>query len=310
MPSAFDFLAKLLASSGRGQSASILRGAAQIIKGLRDISKSLGPSKSKRAIEDALREQSFAQLLGALGNQSVTTPQGTFRVKSSPASGSKIVLPNGQVIRVPGTKTGKIPELVPEPEAVPSIPEPEAPGAALGEARQAGIKGAIKLQRVASSNVYAIGYDPETGTLRVQYLAGGQGLKSKEAKTRAKTKAGAMYDYYNVPPRLWASFQAAGSKGRWVWDKLRVRGTIAGHKFDYTLVAGTIVGVGRVYVPRLATVKTRISRTAGVSQTGLYAKRTIIVGGKQVKSQLSVSTFPLGKPKYKYKKLQMYRRGR
>jgi hypothetical protein len=137
-----------------------------------------------------------------------------------------------------------------------------------------GLAGAIKMQRVASSNVHSIGYDQQTATLAVRYLApklsntsgGFAGKAGKGRRQTARGKSGStvtgktnspgpLYHYYDVPEGLWNRFQSAGSKGKWVWDNLRIRGTIAGHRYAYALIAGTVAGEGdRVtYIPRLAT---------------------------------------------------------
>lgn len=66
----------------------------------------------------------------------------------------------------------------------------------------------VQYVNVTSSNVYAIGYDPEGQNLFVifQDPTGGPGRK---------------YAYYHVMPDVWAAFQAAPSKGKFVWAHLR-----------------------------------------------------------------------------------------
>lgn len=100
--------------------------------------------------------------------------------------------------------------------------------------------------RVQSSNVHSIGYIwngryPTKGTLKVRFLA-----KQKNAPASGK---GALYYYYDVHPQMFRAFQAAASKGKWVWDNLRIRGTVAGHQHRYALAALDSTG----YVPRQAT---------------------------------------------------------
>lgn len=100
-----------------------------------------------------------------------------------------------------------------------------------------------KMIPVVSSNVHSIGFDinphnAQIGTLKVRFLmAVGQGKV-----------AGALYDYYHVPTAVFQSFRRAASKGKFVWDKLRIRGTVSGTRFDYKLT-----GISRGYVPRKAT---------------------------------------------------------
>jgi hypothetical protein len=100
--------------------------------------------------------------------------------------------------------------------------------------------------RVESSNVYAIGYrwndqNPSRGTLLVRFW-------EKDSKGK-KTGPGPTYGYYDVHPQVFRAFELAASKGKFVWDRLRIRGTVTGHQFQYRLV-----GLGRSgYVPRQAT---------------------------------------------------------
>lgn len=98
--------------------------------------------------------------------------------------------------------------------------------------------------RVSSSNVHSIGYrwneeNPSQGTLVVRFL---------EGESKKKTAAGPTYSYYNVHPQVFKAFQLAASKGKFVWDRLRIRGTVTGHQFDYRLIGTGASG----YVPRQA----------------------------------------------------------
>lgn len=102
--------------------------------------------------------------------------------------------------------------------------------------------------KVVSSNVYAIGFEinthsPVIGTLKVRFW------QSEGAKVKGAKVPGALYYYYNVPTDLFRRFQKAASKGKFVWDNLRIRGTVSGHKFDYALQ-----GIAHGYVPRKATL--------------------------------------------------------
>lgn len=98
---------------------------------------------------------------------------------------------------------------------------------------------------VVSSNVHSIGYDwnwdePNKGTLKVRFLA--------KRKNRARVR-GPLYFYFNVHPEVFMAFQHASSKGKFVWDRLRVRGTVSGSRFHYELEDLGATG----YVPRKAT---------------------------------------------------------
>lgn len=113
---------------------------------------------------------------------------------------------------------------------------------------------------VVSSNVHSIGFDinthsPAIGTLKVRFL------QTFGAHGGGKV-AGALYEYYNVPTEVFRRFQKAASKGKFVWDNLRIRGTVSGHKFDYSLQ-----GISRGYVPRKATL---------TGQGEAFVKRTFL----------------------------------
>lgn len=115
-----------------------------------------------------------------------------------------------------------------------------------------------------SSNVYAFGFHNDTHSLFVRFkdhrpaAAGGYRIKSvfsggsggEGLPNRGRPhRPGPLYLYHNVPARLFLAFIDASSKGDWVWDNLRIRGTLSGHQYDYALV-----GVQGAYVPRKATL--------------------------------------------------------
>lgn len=98
---------------------------------------------------------------------------------------------------------------------------------------------------VESSNVHSIGFiwneqSPMQGTLKVRFLQ-----SSRKGKGRI---AGPLYYYYDVHPNVFDAFRRAGSKGGFVWDRLRIRGTVSGHRFHYELR-----GIAEGYLPRKAT---------------------------------------------------------
>lgn len=78
---------------------------------------------------------------------------------------------------------------------------------------------------VESSNVHSFAWQgpPATGSLMVRFKnkAGG---------------AGPMYRYHGTPHALYDGMAKAASKGKFVWDSLRMRGTVSGHQFPYSLV--------------------------------------------------------------------------
>jgi hypothetical protein len=100
---------------------------------------------------------------------------------------------------------------------------------------------------VRSSNVHSIGFrmdynNPATRSeLIVRYLQ-----SDKTGRSRAKVP-GPTYAYRGVHPDLFQSFRIANSKGRFVWDELRIRGTVVGHQYAYTLER-----MAQGYVPRRA----------------------------------------------------------
>jgi hypothetical protein len=113
---------------------------------------------------------------------------------------------------------------------------------------------------VNSSNVHSIGYDLAETRLKIRFLATGRNGK--------RSGAGPMYFYYQVPMRMFKRLRTTGSKGTWVWDHLRIRGTVSGHQFDYSLAG---LGQGN-YIPRKATY-------AG-SGKEVYMPRQFMVNGK------------------------------
>jgi hypothetical protein len=141
-----------------------------------------------------------------------------------------------------------------------------------------------------SSNVYSFQYfrrpHDRTGILYVTYKAHGlkaTGMVAGSGRFRGGRKQlhgipgavhgrsrsndpGPTYSYFNVPPALFTRMKQAHSKGKFVWDELRVRGTVWGHKFRYSLVVGQLVdnvpGIkGAQYVPRKATRRGFVTRS-------------------------------------------------
>ncbi|HEV3345420.1 MAG TPA: KTSC domain-containing protein [Pirellulales bacterium] len=96
-----------------------------------------------------------------------------------------------------------------------------------------------------SSNVHSFGYDQDSWYLYVRFLAPDPGNPGKKS-----SNPGPLYRYAAVRPEQFLQLYKASSKGGWVWDHLRVRGTVSGHQKDYELV-GIVAG----YVPRKATLK-------------------------------------------------------
>jgi hypothetical protein len=152
----------------------------------------------------------------------------------------------------------KAPEKVEEPNASPPRPEYRVGGRPTpapsptqleaddvqGPPSQPLTEGMIP---VTSSNVHSIGYEwgngqGVPGNLLVRFLGG---------SSKARSGPGPLYRYHNVPRSVFDAFKRAASKGAFVWDELRVRGTVSGHQYAYDL-AGT---GDDSYVPRQAGLK-------------------------------------------------------
>lgn len=181
-----------------------------------------------------------ARLLRSAGYRVAAPTPGT----TGPAAWNQGRLPPGRQVRptTPATRPAALPGWADRPQA----PRRDT-------AQDDLLQGTM--YDVVSSNVHSIGmridnYGDTQGTLMVRYLA--QGPHS------TRSGPGSLYAYYNVPVNTFRHFQRAPSPGGFVWDELRVRGTIAGHRYRYELigVAGAFVASlgGHVpsYVPRQA----------------------------------------------------------
>lgn len=58
-------------------------------------------------------------------------------------------------------------------------------------------------------------------------------------------KGGTAYAYSDVTMSEALTFATARSKGSWVWDVLRIRGTKYGHRKPYRLIAAVLKSTGR-----------------------------------------------------------------
>lgn len=70
----------------------------------------------------------------------------------------------------------------------------------------------------SSSNVQWCQYEIERNTLTISF------------------QDGSVYEYYGVFPQEAKSLFQSRSKGTWVWDNLRIRGTVYGHRKQYTQI--------------------------------------------------------------------------
>jgi hypothetical protein len=99
-----------------------------------------------------------------------------------------------------------------------------------------------------SSNVHSIGFVIEApgqtkGDLFIRFLG-------TSADGKKRQGPGPVYQYTGVPLDLFREFLVAASAGKFVWDYIRVRGTVSGHRFPYELV-----GIVGDYVPRQAALR-------------------------------------------------------
>jgi hypothetical protein len=118
---------------------------------------------------------------------------------------------------------------------------------------------------VPSSNVHSIGFEfnfdyPLKSKLIIRY-------KQKDRQSgRSGTVGGPTYEYLDVHPDWFDDLQQAGSKGKWVWDQLRIRGTVAGHQYRYNLTRAA-----QGYLPRRALVRNGIQRFQRRQRTAVYS---------------------------------------
>jgi hypothetical protein len=143
----------------------------------------------------------------------------------------------------------------------------------------------------SSTSVYAFGYDAAEARLYVRFRkddqAGGRlrnGGKSKAKINGKSDRPGPLYRYSGVTPEEFLELLKLKNKGggsgpgKWVWDVLRVRGTVSGHRKDYELT-GTVGD----YVPRKATA---MPSDDGASVDEWLVQRTAqTTGGRTVTSK-------------------------
>ena len=118
---------------------------------------------------------------------------------------------------------GKKPPAAP-PEAPPEPPSPPTP-----ENEDWLFSGSWVY--LASSNVHAARYLWDEKILELQFKG-------------HSDQGGYYYQYFNVPQMLAGTILSTASPGRWVWDHLRVRGTVTGYQYDYVRLTG-FAGVSR-----------------------------------------------------------------
>lgn len=85
---------------------------------------------------------------------------------------------------------------------------------------------------VGSTNVLAMTYAAPASRLYVEYKPHPRKTARRRRKRPAVNYSG-PYHYENVSPTEAEHFWKSGSKGKWVWSHLRIRGTALGHKKRY-----------------------------------------------------------------------------
>jgi hypothetical protein len=141
---------------------------------------------------------------------------------------------------------------------------------------------------VSSTNVHSIGFRYRTrdiGTLLVRFLG--------TTPDGHRGGPGGLYEYFDVPSILFERFKQAGSKGKFVWDELRIRGTISGHQYQYDLA-----GVVNDYVPRRAQQIFFRGPRGGLRRTEAYVPRAFNIGkiqGGRLKMVRQTSQLPFQK---------------
>jgi hypothetical protein len=181
----------------------------------------------------------------------------------------------------------------------PTSPETERRKFVTAEGKQYGVRPDHPLltgemvRTPRSTNVYEFGYDIESLFLYVRFQdhsgrSGGRRGGGGGGSLSGGGPPGALYRYHGVTPQEFLSLYAVRSKGGgggpgdWVWDVLRVRGTVHAHHKDYALV-----GIMGGYVPRKATARP-VYRTIG--QRGQTLKRPRKIGEEPWYEQRTVRT--------------------
>lgn len=144
---------------------------------------------------------------------------------------------------------------------VPPVADPWGPETTIDTRRVTPQFANQEIETPESSNVFSFAYDADVGQLYVTYKAAGP-LTNERSRTGYRKRPhvrGPTYAYGGagrpIPNSLYEQFVTeTHSKGMFVWDHLRVRGTVHGHKYPYMLTAGELRD-GSIYVPRKATAK-------------------------------------------------------
>jgi len=116
-----------------------------------------------------------------------------------------------------------------------------------------------------SSNVFSFTYDEKRGILYITFRAPGDIVKKSKSQSvctgreytmghRAFAR-GPMYAYGSaakpVPKSVFDAMQSASSKGKFVWERFKVCGSLWQHQYPVSLVSPSMEGI--LYVPRKVT---------------------------------------------------------
>lgn len=131
---------------------------------------------------------------------------------------------------------------------------------------------------VRSSNVHSIGME-----LNLKNLAKSTLYIRFKVKGRS---GGGTYAVYDCWPELFDELIQAPSKGMAYWDKVRVRGTVSGHQYKYSLVRADMIR-GAAYLPRRA-----ITTSAGIQRFVRRERTAVFSNGRSeiVRSPLANQT--------------------
>jgi hypothetical protein len=262
-----------------------------------------GPAKQLQAAADLLRSYGY-EILGKDPNWA-GYQRGEEAAKEVLENAGYTITPGGRVMPANPPRWMPFPEEEEQPEATtetatapgrpsdtqrPDLSEEArrpAPQPEGDEDEESEVTVTPEIRTPASSNVYSFQYDYSRSILYVRYQEHtinprAAKMSSSGGRTHVKGELGrtvggktggpgALYAYYDVPPRIFERIVRAPSAGKAVWDDLRIRGTAYGHRFRYTLAAGQVVsmdGQKGVYIPRKVTPQGFRSRTLAIEGTG------------------------------------------
>ncbi len=95
---------------------------------------------------------------------------------------------------------------------------------------------------------------------------------------------GSAYGYSQVTPEMARSLYRAGSTGTWMWDNIRIRGTLYGHRVPYWLITNPLpeFSGGRGFRLWASNVGTATARDEDIQRLGQFKnkERTDVHGRK------------------------------